>query len=41
MIFVYEFEDGSIYKLADIGFSLRDVWLLEKIHGKLIRQESE
>ena len=38
MIFVYEFEDGWIYKLADIGFCLRDIWALEKIHGKLIKQ---
>ena len=39
MIFVYEFADGSIYKLVDIGFSLNDIWALEKLHGKLITHD--
>lgn len=38
MIFIYEFTDGSIYRLVDIGFSLNDIWALEKLHGKLITQ---
>lgn len=36
MIYVYEFADGSTYRLVDIGFSLNDIWALEKLHGKLI-----
>lgn len=35
-IFYYEFKDGSLYELLNIGLSIADVSALEKIHGKCV-----
>lgn len=40
-VFVYEFEDGNIYKLIGVGLSANDIWKLEEIHGKLKEKRSE
>ena len=40
-MFVYEFSDGSVYKLLDYGFSASDLWKLEEVHGKLVKQTRE
>ena len=40
MIFKYIFEDGTILRLLDIGFSCEEVWKLEELHGKC-KAESE
>lgn len=34
MIFKYNFEDGTILRLLDVGFSLVEIWKLEELHGK-------
>lgn len=36
MIFRYTFEDGTVLKLVDNGFSAEEIWKLEELHGKLI-----
>lgn len=33
LIFKYTFEDGTILKLLDIGFSLEELWMLQELHG--------
>ena len=32
-IWIYSFEDGTVLKLIDIGFSTGELWELKKIHG--------
>ena len=36
MTYTYKFSDGEVYKLINKGFSTRDIWALEKIHGRCI-----
>ena len=40
MIYKYTFEDGTVLRLLDIGLSVEEVWMLEKLHGKC-KAESE
>ena len=35
-VFVYVFEDGTVFKLLDAGFSSEEIFRLIEIHGKLI-----
>lgn len=41
MFWVYEFEDGTILKLVNVGLSAREVWKLEDVHGKLVKSGRE
>lgn len=36
MIFTYTFEDGTVLKLVDNGFSTEEILALQELHGKLI-----
>lgn len=38
-IFIYKFNDGTSFHLLNAGFSIREIWALEEIHGKLTKQE--
>ncbi len=33
-IWIYIFEDGTVLKLLDVGFSCQELWALKKLHGK-------
>ncbi len=33
-IFEYKFKDGTELKLLNVGFSVEELWTLEKLHGK-------
>ncbi len=33
-IYRYEFEDGTVLRLVEIGLSVEECWALEKLHGK-------
>lgn len=36
-VFVYEFEDSTVFKLLGAGFSSEEIFRLIEIHGKLIK----
>ena len=40
-VFVYVFEDGTVFKLLDAGFSSEEIFRLIEIHGKLINSFTE
>lgn len=40
-VFVYVFEDGTVFKLLDAGFSSEEIFRLIDIHGKLINSYVE
>ena len=33
-IWIYSFDDGTEFKLLNIGFSIQEIVMLEKLHGK-------
>lgn len=36
VIWIYSFDDGIELKLLNIGFSMQEVAMLEKLHGKCV-----
>lgn len=35
-IWTYSFEDGTLLKLIDVGFSIKELWKLEEMHGACV-----
>lgn len=33
-IWIYSFDDGTEFELLNIGFSIQEIIMLEKLHGK-------
>lgn len=35
-IWIYSFDDGTEFKLLNIGFSIQEIIMLEKMHGACV-----